>query len=88
LTVPNNSTSFQDYRVYFSLQSIKPSSPPVPSKPLLSGPQPPHLEDFSDASLLRKLRAFRAGEEDVDSDDVLRENVESSHDNGDDDGEK
>jgi hypothetical protein len=82
LTVPNASTSFQDYRVYFSLQSIKQSSPPVPTKPLLSGPLPPHLEDFSDASLLRKLRAFRVGEEDVES-DVLGENVESSHEDGD-----
>jgi hypothetical protein len=89
LTVPNATTSFQDYRVYFSLQSIKPSSPPVPSKPLLSGPLPPHLEDFSDASLLRKLRACRGGEEDVES-DVLGENVERSQDDGDDgdDGEQ
>jgi hypothetical protein len=61
---------------------MKPSSPPVPSKPLHSGPLPPHLEDFSDASLLRKLRAFRVGEEDVESDDALGENVESSQDDG------
>jgi hypothetical protein len=65
------------------LQSIKPSSPPVPSKPPLSGPLAPHMEDFSDASLLRKLKAFRGGEEEVGSDDdesdLYRENIESSN---------
>jgi hypothetical protein len=41
------------------------------------------MEDFSDTSLLRKLKAFRGGEEEVEPDDdesdVLGENVESSN---------
>ena len=41
------------------------------------------MEDFSDASLLRKLKAFRGGEEEVGSDDdesdLFRENVESNN---------
>ena len=84
MTVPNATASFQDYRAFFSLKSIKPSSPTIPSKQLLAEPVSPHIEDFSDVSLLRKLKAFRGEEKDLDRDNdesyLLRENVESSFD--------